>query len=123
LELLFIKVFRSHFEAMCSKGYRKGGIIINGKNPWDIQVKDTGFYTRVINRGSLGVGESYVDGLWDTKDIVEMTRRTMKSKIYRHYLNPWNRFLHFLECYFFNLQTKEQAWEVGHKHYDLGEAT
>jgi cyclopropane-fatty-acyl-phospholipid synthase len=122
VELFFIKVFQSRFERICTRGYRKGGIILNGTNPWDIQVKDKEFYTRVVNQGSLGIGESYVEGMWDAEDIVEITCRTMKNGIYKQYLNPWNRFLNFMECYFFNLQTKQQAWEVGQKHYDLGEA-
>ncbi|XP_035707368.1 cyclopropane-fatty-acyl-phospholipid synthase isoform X2 [Folsomia candida] len=61
-----------------------------------------------------------MDGFWDAEDIVELTCRTMKNGIYRIYMNPWNRFLNFLECYFFNLQSKEQCWEVGQKHYDTG---
>lgn len=63
---------------------------------------------------------TYADGFWDAEDIVELTCRTMKNGIYRIYMNPWNRFLNFLECYFFNLQSKEQCWEVGQKHYDTG---
>ncbi len=85
-----------------------------------IQVKSKEFYTRVCNKGSLGIGESYMDGCFDCDDIVELTCRTMKNGIYKLYMHPWNRFLNFLELYFFNLQTKTQAFEVGEKHYDTG---
>jgi cyclopropane-fatty-acyl-phospholipid synthase len=61
-----------------------------------------------------------MDGHWDAEDIVELTSRVMKNGIFKVYMNPYNRFLNFLECYFFNLQSKSQAWEVGEKHYDTG---
>ena len=40
------------------------GIKIGGDAAWDIQVHDARFYGRVLE-GSLGLGESYVDGWWD----------------------------------------------------------
>lgn len=61
-----------------------------------------------------------MDEQWDCDNITELTRKTMKNGVYRFYMNPWNRFLNFLELYFFNLQTKAKAWEVGQKHYDTG---
>jgi len=36
----------------------------NGDRPWDIQVLDPVFYDRIIRRGSLGFGESYMDAAW-----------------------------------------------------------
>ncbi|MDZ4225574.1 MAG: cyclopropane-fatty-acyl-phospholipid synthase, partial [Candidatus Andersenbacteria bacterium] len=35
---------------------------IDGDRPWDIRVHDDDFYGRVIREGSLGLGESYMDG-------------------------------------------------------------
>ncbi|MHB9098471.1 MAG: hypothetical protein ACYC5X_11700 [Syntrophales bacterium] len=34
------------------------GVRIDGPDPWDIQVRDEGFYARVLKDGSLGLGES-----------------------------------------------------------------
>lgn len=34
-----------------------------------MQIKDTAFYNKVISGGSVGFGESYVDGDWDTPDL------------------------------------------------------
>ena len=45
------------------------GIEINGKNPWDIKINDERFYKRVIAQGSIGLGESYMDGWWECKSI------------------------------------------------------
>lgn len=37
-------------------------ININGDRPWDIQVHNEKRYPRVLAHGSLGLGESYMDG-------------------------------------------------------------
>ena len=42
------------------------GIQINGPNPWDIKVYDNRFYQRLLAQESLGLGESYMDGWWDS---------------------------------------------------------
>ena len=38
---------------------------IGGTRPWDMQVRDERFFARVLARGSLGLGESYMDGWWE----------------------------------------------------------
>ncbi|MBI4280880.1 cyclopropane-fatty-acyl-phospholipid synthase, partial [Candidatus Uhrbacteria bacterium] len=38
---------------------------LNGERPWDIVVHNEKLYGRVLSRGSLGFGESYMDGWWD----------------------------------------------------------
>lgn len=45
------------------------GIQINGPDRWDIQVQDDRFYIRVLKDGSLGLGESYMEGWWDCPRI------------------------------------------------------
>src|SRR6185437_15135290 len=42
----------------------RAGIQINGTHPWDIVVHRDDFYGRVFREGSLGFGESYMDGWW-----------------------------------------------------------
>ena len=43
------------------------GIQINGVEPWDIRVHNPRFYDRVVAEGSIGFGESYMDGWWDLR--------------------------------------------------------
>ncbi len=38
---------------------------INGDAPYDIRVKNEEFYTRTLIKGSISLGESYMDGWWD----------------------------------------------------------
>ena len=42
---------------------------INGSRAWDIRVHDERFFQRVLGQGTLGVGESYMDGWWDAEDL------------------------------------------------------
>lgn len=44
----------------------RADIRINGDRPWDLIVHRDDFYPRVFREGSLGLGESYMDGWWDT---------------------------------------------------------
>lgn len=37
--------------------------------PERIEILDTAFFGRVLAGGSVGMGEAYVDGLWDTNDL------------------------------------------------------
>ncbi|WP_207802046.1 hypothetical protein [Flavobacterium aquariorum] len=40
----------------------EAGITIDGKEPCDIRIKNQKFYTRVLRDGSIGLGESYMEG-------------------------------------------------------------
>lgn len=40
-------------------------IQVNGNRPFDLKVKNTDFFKRVLQEGSLGLGESYMDGWWE----------------------------------------------------------
>jgi cyclopropane-fatty-acyl-phospholipid synthase len=45
---------------------------INGNNPWDIQIHNNEFYRRVITEGELGLGETYMDGWWDSEKVMPL---------------------------------------------------
>src|SRR5690606_7294098 len=38
---------------------------LDGTRPWDIRMHRPRFVARVLGHGSLGLGESYMDGDWD----------------------------------------------------------
>lgn len=94
------------------------GVSINGNNPWDIKVVNESFYRRVVVNGSLGLGESY-DGWWECEQIDEMINRLLRSSLalnhkYLSHLITW------FQATLFNLQKQSRAFEVGKKHYDVG---
>ncbi|MEX1113627.1 MAG: hypothetical protein WEB53_00140 [Akkermansiaceae bacterium] len=43
----------------------KADILANGSRPWDMRLNRAGVLERIAARGSLGLGETYVDGEWD----------------------------------------------------------
>jgi cyclopropane-fatty-acyl-phospholipid synthase len=96
------------------------GIGINGRNPWDISVKDDRFYRRVLFDGSLGLGESYMDGWWECDRLDEFFSKIIptnpEAKIKR------SKKLQYLalRSRVFDLSGKSRAYQVGKKHYDIG---
>ncbi len=96
------------------------GIVINGPNPWDIQVRHDRFFQRVLREGSIGLGESYMDGWWECDRLDEFFCRIMPFKpedaVKR---NPALR-LELLKALVGKRASGRRAFTVGEKHYDLG---
>ena len=94
-------------------------IRINGDRPWDIQVHDPRLYERVFSQGSLGAGESYMDGWWDVEELDEFFARIHRTEPYRR-VGKWRTLLLALKGRLLNRQTQLRATRVGREHYDLG---
>jgi len=92
---------------------------INGNKPWDIKVHNPKFYRRVLAEGSLGLGESYVDGWWDVKKLDEFFNKLLSAKLDEKVI-PNSLKLHILKSKVFNLQKKSRSFHIGEKHYDKG---
>jgi len=95
-------------------------IEINGNNPWDLQVHDGRFFDRVLRDASLGLGESYMDGWWDCAEIDEFINRALKAHLDEKIRNETRYILQGLRARLLNRQSVNKAFEVGIKHYDLG---
>ncbi|BCT94075.1 cyclopropane-fatty-acyl-phospholipid synthase [Lysobacter helvus] len=98
---------------------RPEGDRTGGRAPWDPRVHDEHFYNRILAQGSLGLGESYMDGWWDVDDLDGMLLRLLGHGADRkvHGLGEvWDA----LRARVSNLQTEHRAFEVGERHYDLG---
>ena len=57
-------------------------IELNGPDPWDLQVHDDHFYQRVLSHGSMGLGESYMDGWWDVPQLDEFFCKIHKAELH-----------------------------------------
>ena len=97
----------------------KSGVVVNGTNPWDIQVYNEDFYTRVMQRPHLGLGESYMDGWWNCEHLDEFFFRILRSDLDQQVKN-WTMAVHYLKATVVNYQTRDRALKVAHKHYDIG---
>ena len=97
----------------------KADIQIDGNRPWDIQVHDARFYPRVLGGGSLGLGESYMDGWWDCQALDQCLYRMLKAGLYERVTSLRDK-IHTLEAIVINQQRKACAFVVGEQHYDVG---
>ena len=95
-------------------------IEINGSETWDIQVNDNRFYDRVLRDASLGLGESYMAGWWDCASIDQMITRALKARLDEKVRNETRYLFQVFRAKLTNRQSSARAYEVGIKHYDLG---
>ena len=94
---------------------------INGSRPWDLQIHDDRFYSRVLRGGSLALGESYMDGWWDCKTLDQLSDKLLRGQIEKKVrASSPSFFLVLLRAYLLNPQSKKRAYIVGEKHYDVG---
>ena len=98
----------------------EAGVSINGDNPYDIQVHNDEFYKRIIQQGSLGLGESYMDGWWECERLDILFYKILRAKIDKKIPHNLEDIIRIIVARFRNLQTKKRAWRVGEEHYDLG---
>jgi cyclopropane-fatty-acyl-phospholipid synthase len=95
-------------------------IKINGSHPWDMQVHDDRLYDRILRDSSLGLGEAYMDGWWDCESIDEFINRVLKARLDEKIKNNLRLVFQVVRAGLFNRQSSAKAFEVGEKHYDLG---
>ncbi|MEX0686487.1 MAG: cyclopropane fatty acyl phospholipid synthase [Balneolales bacterium] len=96
------------------------GIEINGSRPYDIQVHNDKLFKRVFSQGDLGLGESYMDGWWDVEQLDEFFYRVIAAKLQQVMKRDWVTMFELARAQIFNLQKAKRAFEVGQKHYDVG---
>ena len=98
----------------------RAGITINGSSPSDPQVKHPDFFKRVLREGSLGLGESYMDGWWECERLDTFFASVLRAGLENQLPRNLKDTLRVASSRLFNLQSKKRAWIVGKEHYDLG---
>ncbi|MBC8402654.1 MAG: cyclopropane fatty acyl phospholipid synthase [Candidatus Marinimicrobia bacterium] len=96
------------------------GVEVNGNQPHDIRIYDNRFYRRVLADGALGFGESYMDGWWDCEALDQFFYEVLRVNLDNEVKGNWKTQLQVLKYKIFNLQKTSRAYEVGEKHYDIG---
>lgn len=107
--------FRTRIEELLASADVK----INGSRPWDIRVVNEDLYARVLSHGTLGLGEAYLDGWWECEQIDEFFTRVLKADL-RNRIRRWPDTFRFLQARLINMQSRSRAFEVGRRHYDVG---
>ncbi|AOF83295.1 methyltransferase small domain protein [Methyloversatilis sp. RAC08] len=97
----------------------QAGIEVDGPEPWDMRIHSPDLPARLLAQGSLGLGESYMDGEWDADQLDEFFARLLRARLGER-VQPARIVMHALSAHIFNRQTRRRAWQVGERHYDLG---
>ena len=98
----------------------QANIKINGSQPWDFQVKNPAVFNRILTQGSLGLGESYMDGWWEAEKLDEFFNKLLSAKLPQKIKRDFKLILRMFVAKIINLQSKRRSFIVGQKHYDLG---
>ena len=106
---------RRHFERLIEPA----DIRLGGDRPWDVRVHDERLFQRVLTSGTLGLGEAYMDGWWDCDAIDQMVDRAHRSQIADRLVSP-TTLLRVAGAKLLNLQRGKRAFDVGERHYDIG---
>ncbi len=99
---------------------KPAGIIFDGNNPWDIKIINPNFYDRVKAQGSLGLGEAYMDGWWECEAIDQFFYHLLSSNVEERIGLNMSLIMGFIVAKIFNFQSLSRAFQVGERHYDLG---
>jgi len=99
---------------------KKADIEINGSRPWDIQVHDERLFNRILRYGTMGLGESYMDGWWDCERIDEFIHKILAARLDKLVEINFASILTIAKAFIFNQQSNSHAFEIGEAHYDLG---
>lgn len=92
---------------------------VGGDRPWDVQVHEPRFFARVLAQGSLGLGESYMDGWWDAPSLDGFLYQLLHAHVDER-VRGLGDVVAGLKARVVNLQSMRRAFTVGRRHYDLG---
>ncbi|HEX4501878.1 MAG TPA: cyclopropane fatty acyl phospholipid synthase [Scandinavium sp.] len=98
----------------------RASIRVNGSSPSDIRINNPLFFKRVLQEGSLGLGESYMDGWWECDRLDIFFQQVLRAGLERQLPRHLKDTLRIAGARLLNLQSKKRAWIVGKEHYDLG---
>jgi cyclopropane-fatty-acyl-phospholipid synthase len=120
LDPLRALVSSSGAESVCRELLEVAGVPVDGSEPHAIVVHDRRFYRAVLADGALGLGESYMDGWWDCEALDEMIARVVRAQLRRHVVGSLRIASGALWAKLTNMQSVARAFDVGRKHYDIG---
>lgn len=101
--------------------FGRAGIELGGNRPWDVHVHDERFFERLLAQGSLGFGDSYVEGWWDCDRVDELICRVLERDLEDEVGTDWRIHVQLLKAKLTNLQRPSRAADVA-SHYDAGNA-
>src|SRR5688572_23218460 len=97
-------------------------ITLNGSRPWDPQIHSNEFWTRLYSQGTLGLGEAYMEGIWDVGDMAEFFNRILLADVASALKPTTNLVWQVAQAKVLNMQTVARSKRVAKIHYSETEA-
>lgn len=121
LAFVVSKMYYSNPKETVEKILASADVALEGNRPSDINVHNHDLYARVLAQGSLGLGESYMDGWWDCTALDQFFFKIMRADVAKNVPMTLNTIFAVLQSKLMNMQSKARAFQVGEQHYDLGD--
>jgi cyclopropane-fatty-acyl-phospholipid synthase len=109
------KLGKARLEALFSRA----GVAIDGNAPHDFRVHDDRVFTRILAGGSLGLGESFMDGWWSSDRLDDLAFRIFRAGLDRTAAEP-GRLARAVAAWAFPRGRRARAFVIGERHYDRG---
>ena len=107
-------------ETVVKERFQQAGVPIDGKQPDCPQVHNEAFYGRLVREGSMGLGESYMDGWWDAAAVDGLIFRLLRTHLDEEATWTAPQAFTWLYAHLFNPQTRDGSHKVIDLHYQLG---
>jgi cyclopropane-fatty-acyl-phospholipid synthase len=104
---------------LCRETLARAGVTVGGDAPWDMMVHDERLWTRILRDGSVGFGDAYIDGWWDSPAVDQMIDRLLRARLDRELTGNLVFLAHLVRARLFNPQLL-RPFEVAERHYDIG---
>ena len=105
-------------ERIVSILFGRAGISVGSSSEDDICINDPSFFSDLLFGGSIGLGDSYIAGKWDSNRIDELVFKILSSGIYQKVSRLYN-IVWSVAGKFSNPQNRTGAKKVIEQHYDL----
>lgn len=110
---------KNRYKRLVEEMFGAAGIGIDGKNDWDIQVKNQSFYHRLIKDGTLGLGESYMDDWWECARIDTLFEKLAKANLQEKFNKRLKFIFYHLLAKAGYFSMKKKSFESAESHYDI----
>ena len=103
----------------CEKLLNKADVIIGGSRPWDMTVHNEGLFDSVLRTGTLGLGEAYMNGWWDSPSLDQFFYKVVSADLGKNIERNLNTLFLYLNARLMNRQSRTRSTKVIKEHYDL----
>ncbi|AUI86288.1 SAM-dependent methyltransferase [Vibrio azureus] len=90
-----------------------------------IEVKHPGFYSRILQGGSIAAGEAYMDSWWDSPDLTALMKLfalNIRALDQLEQQGSWLTKMFYQLSHWMKRNSQQNARKNIHAHYDLGNA-